>query len=323
MNPNVVRARFPQALLAMLVAGIAACSTHGADERDSPAPPSHASRWAIHAFVRRDGVRTRVEFPPAPVAAAAAQPQARPGSAPAVSTPHYRAQYAFDQPGGWIDGKLTLGEQADGWTLLAQAAQACGIPARAAGTDVTVVVPPWKLEAQWYLYSRAPASCNEQVIFANNLLCVADRLAEVADSIKNLEWSIADTLGDYKLIIPPQKSSDRFIARDLALYTLAHIPYLDMRTVSPTGTSDAPCLEAYKAVLDDDTLLAANAMLLFGVPVNDTPIFYGEQVGLTTSSLKDLTLQRYRSMTHVLRAGAEMTRRLVGDGVYADLAAAC
>jgi len=85
--------------------------------------------------------------------------------------------------------------------------------------------------------TEATWGCDTRLAAQELILCTADKLSEIADTVRPIEWA-----SDHKVDnataweIPPQSSRDKFIARDLAINALAHIPLLD---------TDRDCIGSY------------------------------------------------------------------------------
>src|SRR5690606_22508061 len=112
-------------------------------------------------------------------------------------------------------------------------------------------------------------SCDAQLAAQEVLLCAADKLAEIADSVGPIRWDIdywssATSNEDVTIEIPPQATQDRFIARDMALNTLASAAQVDLRHpggavwpsppyVGNPDQTDTDCIRAYALAAAGDS----------------------------------------------------------------------
>jgi hypothetical protein len=167
--------------------------------------------------------------------------------------------------------------EANGWTLLSYALQSC-LPSEA---PFYVTHVPWIADSgnfrNFYMFQRlvvgSPSfpykTCDDTLMLEEVLLCGADRLAQVADSVGTVTWDSADipdpnnpgSTTAITVTIPPQDTDDKFIARDLALNALAHIAQLETKErFRPfQGT------EEMRSCALDFAALAAGAWTDFGV----------------------------------------------------------
>ncbi len=184
-------------------------------------------------------------------------------------------------------------------------------------------------------------TCDEMLAAQELLLCTADKLAEIADSVGSVHWDIKywDELGqlvdNVSITIPPQATTDKFVARDMALNTLAALAQLELRhPAGNTAFTQGPyvgsenftateCTTAYAAAADGDTAVdpdnaaydsfedavwAWRTGLDFGVdPEDDFQAAGKHRLGLKAN---------------VLAAAARLVKKLVVDSVRDDLAGA-
>ena len=150
--------------------------------------------------------------------------------------------------------------QATGWTLLSWALESCMPPRTdmvAARFPFFIVPTPWSSSTttgnlrEFYMFRRISSegpltpyqTCDDALLLQEVLLCGADRLAQIGDSVGTVTWDTADPDGngnsvDITVTIPPQQTEDKFIARDLALNALAHIALLESKDRTyPAGNS--------------------------------------------------------------------------------------
>jgi hypothetical protein len=220
--------------------------------------------YAIHVYVGSDGDRKRLDLGPVPELDAPAR-AASAGQANGAGTQSIRPladdgqiaqEPTVDAPG--TDPSKTA------WALVAGAAVECG--------EYYLNIPPWQMwrtfggrddyYQRWFIWSElVPQAAAGLLEREEHLLCIADKLAEIADAVGPVVWRHEGARGAFKnyadagaatyepgsvtteypdlakvWTIPPQADKDRFIVRDLAIYALAHIPYLDaLRIAGPEG----------------------------------------------------------------------------------------
>ncbi|HEY2510268.1 MAG TPA: hypothetical protein VGI39_05410, partial [Polyangiaceae bacterium] len=263
--PSISRLRLlPLPLLGFVAAG-AGCSSGGSSPPPASKPIGQGAPHAIHLFAKQpDGTKVPLAFGPATEARVSLSASGgggvsgtgeSDGSAPIVVTPS-----TVESPGS--DPWSTA------WALVWRAAVQCGGEPSA--------VPPWygvDPSASWFLFHSGWATCAERLFTEQNLLCAADKLGAVADAVGTVEWAATSlqvsgsatyqggitnpgpngypalAYSDWE--IPPQADADRFIARDLAIHTLAMLATLDSYSdiTFPslmTGlASPATCTQAY------------------------------------------------------------------------------
>lgn len=184
------------AVLALLVS----CSDNDEAHRGKKArPAADESTWAIHVYVGEPGARKRVDIAPVPEVSFPAGPTqfaplpASPSdlwnldsstrSRPATETsePGSNTQAVIgDADGGGKEFVQDLSGQ-NGWALAWGAAVQC----TTAGRTGAPVVPPWKQQPvgfAWSIFQRPPNSCDQEVIYSETLLCVANELARIAEA---------------------------------------------------------------------------------------------------------------------------------------------
>ena len=155
--------------------------------------------------------------------------------------------------------------------MLMRAATECGVGTSQSGNGVPRVSP--NLEKSYArlndtanldvrkLFSATPVDkCDRVLEQTEALVCMADKLAQIADAVGSLRWQVAPSTeacsaagvpneGPFAVpwTIPPQAEKDRFIARDLALHVLATAARLE-GTALPVGGGAFTCAEVYGAL---------------------------------------------------------------------------
>jgi hypothetical protein len=284
--------------LAVIVTSVFGCSDDGGTRSNSPAVPVEDS-WAIHVYVDRGGRSERVDFPPVAEVSRGNRANVAVPEAGAVKP---QANFNF----GNTPGQLPLEDigkkgWSPGWELVIAAGNECGVGLEnpAPGRKYTEnILDSWIPDDDYAwsgFFAYPPASCDEVVEREETLLCMADKLAQVADTIVPIRWegpSRRPGGGDYRSVwtIPPQADKDKFIVRDLAISILAHLASVDQTSVawrwawpSPEGSGTQPeklppsspetgqtCSEIYAATAASGVLSSARSMLLFGKGMNVT-----------------------------------------------------
>lgn len=70
-------------------------------------------------------------------------------------------------------------------------------------------------------------NCDQSLAAQEVLLCAADKLLEVADTVAPVTWQNRGLGDPFEIRFPPQAEEDKFILRDAALSTLAHVAWYD------------------------------------------------------------------------------------------------
>jgi len=148
-------------------------------------------------------------------------------------------------------------ELATAWALVVRAQDACwGSEDRS--VDTATIWGQSDGFTRWFDYDQGGSSCSERLDIEQNLLCAADKLAEVGDAVGTTVWPALSTLtcqialqngfisGNPFLYgsgitfdfcdewdIPPQADADRFIVRDLAIHLIGQLATIDGLNVSP------------------------------------------------------------------------------------------
>lgn len=361
---------------------VCAASCAGSCSNETPVPKdlgSDLGDWAIHFYggvpVRRfdiapaalNGSDTSAQVPPVPThlklpdafrRAAAASPT--PANKALPTTKEVVA--ATPDGGVTVTGANLSDERA--WWLLAGAAYECGL-GREQGTCSTgacsgppkaVIMPPWKARPEapnpWFIFPAPAQSCDEQLQRQQIMLCMADKLDEVADAVGNVTWSKVPsdassipapfTIPEGPWTFPPQAEKDRFIARDLAIYTLANLALTDM--AQPTGDMGpdmnggtfpkSVCSEAYARATADAKYAKRNRKFLFDLDLpigseeaddtrlKDDKFNLSQKVDLTDDNARNIGGFRLLMEAHILRSGGRLLEDLIQKSVLSDLAGA-
>ena len=269
-------------MTAMVVAGTApACSSStGGHAAPAPAPgASHvgASAHAIHVMaVRPDGTRKQLDFGQGTEIAYS--------SSQATSATSGSGVHKLDfSPTGPFTSPPTVGSpddeiQGTAWALVERAAIECDT----LGDFLFVTPTPWSVvpelaQVNWLVYSQLGFSCSQRLYTEQNMLCIADKLAEIGDAVGTVVFpsllqspryeglcqadagtapftfgsgnapgaSAGRCDGLTEWDVPPQADRDRFIVRDLAIHILGNLASLDASPVfgCNTGNNDpSSCL---------------------------------------------------------------------------------
>jgi hypothetical protein len=191
-------------------------------------------------------------------------------------------------------------------------------------------------ESPWYIFPFQPKTCDQVLEYEETLLCVADKLSQLADAISPVVWpnvgfvtqsSTSDTtVSAMSWVIPPQAEQDKFIARDTAIAVLAHIPWLDSYSFnSPSGAADWPgntCSALYAAADNPGALSSSTqddvSVALYGLhglqPLQQSYPPYPSSPPFGRSRLA------FESAT--LRTAGQLLHDLVRESVYSDLSGA-
>jgi hypothetical protein len=161
------------------------------------------------------------------------------------------------------------------------------------------------------------------------LICVADKLTQIADAVGPISWKqvtalnrrLAETdasvaeLGT-KWTILPQSERDRFIARDLALHTLAAAIRLDAMPIA-VGTTRATATQIYAW---EAGLAAAPSTVTSSVVAARARGVDDGRVTRTKGAAA--SKGRLEFEAGLLRAASELLKRNIDTSVQADLAGA-
>ncbi len=338
--------------LAVILAA-AACSSDTGDT--PPAKPTNpAGDYSIKIYIQHDGARTRFDFGPLPTfvdAEAAAQSgTTHPSSTHVLASP-------APPPGSItvVGGSSWVPLTPDAQSLIGAAAAQCGmvgVTDTAAlsiqlGSDsrytelqqqiankqsilqYAAVTPAWSTSVNgpspWYVFPKHPTTCDQVLEYEETLLCVADKLAQLADAIAPVEWGNIRWLNggnpppDLSWVIPPQSDQDKFIARDTAIQVLAHIPWLDSLPFEQQPAVGHTCSALYGAydAVPTSTQSQLDPILWGGLPQDAS-----YPLAPDTGSGRTLARERLAFETNTLRAAGQLLHDLLREGVYSDLAGA-
>lgn len=340
-------ARIPWALRMLTLCGLALVSSCGDEEASQPhnkPPPlvDPLSQWAFRIYVgdpkqpeKLQRVKLRpvreVSFP-----AAAQQPkdllraEVKPASKPNGVVEIGDASIGFDED--------DLSE-ATGWALVYGAAAECGMindydPDGILNpfvSEQTPVVPPWldtppttpPTPPTWGIFESKPSTCEQSVAYSETLLCIANELARVAETLTPVTWTRVQLLAPLQgfpvgpWTIPPQTKKDRFIARDLAIYMVANLAVND-GWYADVGSASEPCSAVYaKAGKDPTSFGMTNRSWIFG---GDNSQYWPPTGTVTAGTIPAIAAGRLNAITHILRTGSRLLDELIDTSVEADMA---
>jgi hypothetical protein len=308
----------------------------------APEPDQYAkeSQWAIHAYVGPN--RVPIDIPPVlaqsvPNASDAGVPSS--GKAPLAEAPAGASSRSplgtYRRGGRTFDFDQSDLTQSGGWTLVKAAAMQCGafeldnpVPPGEVSQPAFLrqnlpIAPPWKpfpvngVDVQpWYVFlSGEPSNCDMALAYEQIMLCIAQNLSEVADTVKPLVWDRVHFIGN-PWVIPPQRDADRFIARDLALNALANLAYTDLTSI---GTFNNTCLDQYSSVVAG-TASSIDIQNTFGKTSGTSDYFPFEPHLDIAADGANLARTRLEAMAHILNNATRLARDLTRKSVFSDLA---
>jgi hypothetical protein len=317
-----------------LIAAICASSCSGGDHGGPPAPPPAAYGGSRALHIQVGSEKRTVDFVPdidhtashAAIQAGVSKPQSLGGVLAGV--PASALLY------GVADSIIADAAHSDGTTNLLHASD-LGLPF---DHDASAAPPPWSGTGdtqEWFVFAGIPTTCPDLLRYEQVLILMADKLRELADTVNIVQWQIPpsctnnaciplfhDLPGPWQIL--PQSDLNRFVARDLAIYTLASLAQTDQIQVyfpGAPGTGYMTCPAAYKLAADSEFGISA-ANLLWDQNIDG-------DLGLTTFDWMQavppssaIVEERLSLFAHTLRASARMVHDLVHDSVYADLAGA-
>jgi len=303
-------------------------------------PPVDFQNWSTP-----DNLKSVFEQPPGNGA-----PKTPGQKSQAIAGPSLHTEATVRQPdGGVTDTAQTDADfnYAPGWSLLYWATVACfnptGLRATSPSAPQAVDATLWVNTSPWRTYSPAPnttlhtyyifgyfsdeKSCDTQLLMQETLLCAADHLAQLGDSPGTVTWagspgksSADDTPPGIAVTIPPQRTDDIFIARDMALNALAHIVRLDTkrRVFSKLGygSFESTCVSQYANLQDysTDDVIQFNGNTYFDpVPLDGTS---------SVSEFQAAGARRLVRKAKVLSGAARLTKDLIERSVQDDLSGA-
>ena len=237
-------------------------------------------------------------------------------------------------PDGTQTGDLEAGEP-EAWFLVRAALLSCG-------ADEVEEAP--FIEDQIHTFYFLPnlvnletgPTCDRLLRAQQTLLCAGDLLAQVSEARSPLVWEIpsgaatASSMPEGPYTIPPTTERNAFIARDLAILTLAHITWLDLiEPASNLGGYPSPrtCTDLYANAYTDPTWALSVRSELFDVESSSGVLLADDlpkpvSAVATTDQAATVADDRLTFKAHVLRAASRLLPDLLTDGVYADLAGA-
>ncbi len=246
---------------------------------------------------------------------------------------------AAAKPSGTLQPKVVLTEPdvdptpvtKDAQEILLQAARECG--------QFHVLDPG--TEGAWFVFPTPPQHCEEVLRYEETMLCMAQKLEDIASAVAPITWRKDHTQGPW--VIPAQASSDRFIVRDWALVTLAHLALTDMYRFG-LDVGDAQCSEALSAAASGVVYYAWEGQTVVpSVEFNDLSVIFTNAptnqyitadyellnfretiVGDSHRLLHAPTLaKRFLNYeTHILRAASRLAEKVIRAEITDDLAGA-
>jgi hypothetical protein len=285
-------------VLGLAAACTVACGvTPSGPAATNPSPPrskpaSADGPYAIHVYVGEASAPKRFDFGPVREASGGSARAPAPTSGGGVK-PTAVNVLAFDGGGAALPDEATVDAPGDdvlntGWGLIMGALAECGAPSAIAlpwgdeRLDTGAGGVGWirQLNERWFVYGTGkPGSAAEAVRREEELLCTADKLAEIADAVGPTEWrhdqwrarngaavagaafSFGTAQGtDFASLvakpwtIPAQADKDRFIARDLAIHMIGLIAFLDGIRIGypPATASEVLANVAQSGLLGDE-----------------------------------------------------------------------
>ncbi|MEZ4374837.1 MAG: hypothetical protein R3B07_28750 [Polyangiaceae bacterium] len=273
-----------------------------------------------------------------------------------------RVQTTVGTPYGDVDiDELEAAKGWDsGWGLLAGAAAECGVGTSnesnpliysqvsirpwdpqggASNPQASTLYPGLTGESAWFVFAgRRTASnellmgsCQDQIAHQEALLCIADKLAEAADTVKPIVWQGPSEYSPAQWgalattwTIPPQQDKDKFILRDHAINVLAHLARLSQERFVGATFSEGTCDEALVHAAADQAYASTNRGSLFGA-TNDTYPYppYLPRSGLdTTVNGREVAAAYLQFEAHILRGASRLLKKLIDESVEADAAGA-
>jgi hypothetical protein len=286
-------------VVVVTVLALACGPDHGGAGPASSAPGVAACTHAIHAFI--DGKRVDFCAPtPSTMTATAAGASGATGdlaqeaglasaSFPAevrtqdiTLTQNGQQLTVVNRPGFLLWGATTACLRERGITY--------GGPADVPGFEwgVTALGPTQWLQGQWFNFGNAPLTCDQELAREDVMMCVAQKLADVAESPATNTWTVGEVFpgqgqSPQTWVIPPQATADRFIVRDLAVEVLSALTLDDLTQVNlrSTGTlANETCAELYRDV-STGVIGAADTFAVFQDPTFTTDICTFEEPQLS------------------------------------------
>lgn len=197
-------------------------------------------------------------------------------------------------------------------------------------------IPPWGDKA-WFIFSRAPRSCDEALLYSTALTCIADKLESLAEAVSPTRWQLVknldtDTFPSWSLagnpwIIPPMAPESRVVLRDLARYAISQLATVE--TLKLTA-SDETCIELYAHIsVNPSVLNNALSKRVFGTNLGGaahypplSPTIGNVQNPVTVATAPLLARQRLLISGNNLRAASRLLESGIRSAVAEDLASA-
>ncbi len=340
------------ALVSLLLTGCGGGGSKSTPTAPTPLAPLGTTASVTYKFFLDDGVsRKRVDVVPAAVAQKA--------TAGKKLKKNDLGIHPLDDPGtGTTDGVVFSIAPDD---LLVAAAAECGMVGDSdhiLGHNATVAaalglqdialqeqngvhlpvwkpnVPAWQQavtdgEPPFYIFEVGPQTCDDVLEYEEELVCVADKLAQLADTTGPLEWHAASgwtfangtSVSGPTWVMPPPAEAEKFIVRDLAFSVLAQIPLLDSQGPASSPSTNCPVLyESWDAALTKDQNVT---QLLFGYPTVPpaAPAIVHPPLPAVGSGMS-ISQERATFRGSLLRASGQLLHDIVRESVYSDLAGA-
>lgn len=235
------------------------------------------------------------------------------------------------------------------WGLVLWASHLCadnlaGEPFKGPDDEENLLWYPWSRsgdgsilyghDSVWFIFERGALtqSCDQVLLAREVLLCAADRLAEIGNTVGTLVWQTKelDAEGETQPVtvtVPPQATADRFIAREAALYTLGHVARL--YEVTPQEVDDSingGCLGVYGHFASGATPAAADWQAFSQDGFDNLPsgglAFNPDPSTYDPTERRTLGLARLDVESKINLAATRLLRTTIEEAVRDDLAGA-
>jgi hypothetical protein len=112
------------------------------------------------------------------------------------------------------------------------------------------------------MFADTRVSCDRNLAWMEDSLCIAAKLADLAEAVAPVTWSNATAPGKpAPWVFPAQSEQDKFVARDLAIYTLANLTFTDLYRVDDGSGQLQVCTDLYAAAAANPATLLTNQVL--------------------------------------------------------------